>query len=130
MTVFHWAHHARDAGADVPALHRILAGDLGDEENCLRRDDEQALDELGAPQLDVTQARWQVARSWAAAAVNGDLQPEEAARRIAVEVYHQLGRPDSLQPMVNASREVEHRGVSTGNLLAELFAGARTVLAS
>lgn len=124
-----WARHARDAGADVPALHRILAGDLGDEDG-LRRDYEQALDELGAPLLDVTQARWQVARSWAAAAVEGDLQPEEAARRITMEVYDQLGRPKSLQPVVNAYREVERHGVVTGNLLTELLAGARMVLVS
>ncbi|MEW1958905.1 hypothetical protein [Kineococcus sp. NPDC059986] len=127
--VLRWAQHARDAGVDVPALHRILAGDLSDADR-LRCDYEQALDELGAPQLDVTQARWQVARSWAAAAVDGDLRPEEAARRIAVEVHDQLGWPDSLQPVVAAHREVERRGVVTGNLLAELIAGARAVLAS
>jgi hypothetical protein len=129
LSIVFWAHRALEVGADVPALHRITTADPRDEER-LRRHHEQALDELGAPRLDATQARWHMARSWATALAEGGLLPREAARRIAEETHEQLGRPASLQPLVDAHREVERRGVVTGNLHAALLAGARSFLAA
>jgi hypothetical protein len=129
VSIHLWAHNSLETGADVPALHSIAAASLRDEER-LRRDHEQALDQLGAPRLDATEARWQMARTWATALVDGELLPQEAARRIAEELHEQLGRPASLQPLVDAHLEVERGGVLTGNLHSALMAGARAFLAT
>ena len=125
----YWARDALAAGADTPSLHLAATTDLR-EPAALRRSFDSALDELGAPRLDGTAARWQYVRYAARSAVEGDLQATEAARRIASHAAGGLGFPARLQPFVDAVRDTVHPGRDPEEVEAACLRLARNLLAT
>jgi hypothetical protein len=88
-------------GVDTPAL-RELAGLTRGEEPQAHELFEQVVHELGlAPSLPdrPVDRSWALVRWWCQLIVNGEIPPEDGARRIWTETS-ELGYPDTLSPLV------------------------------
>jgi hypothetical protein len=115
--------------ADTPALHHTAEADVRDHD-AIHHHFHLALDQLGAPRMNETEARWQYARYTARAAVDGELEAITAARRIVWGSAEPVGQPDRLQPFTNAVREADRPGVVAQVVEANCLRLARDYLAS
>jgi hypothetical protein len=111
--IHYWALDTLAAGTDTPAVRQTAEADVRDQE-ALHRHFNLALDDLGAPRLDETGARWHYARYMARCAVEGDLDAITAVRRIVWGSAAPLGQPDRLQPFTDAVREADRPGADAG----------------
>lgn len=89
-----WAADALTHGYDSPLLSEFAGRTPPTPVAC--ETPTAALDELGAPTLDEDQARWEMTRAWAHAAVEGTMTPYEAARNIWWQASTPMNHPDAL----------------------------------
>ncbi len=124
-----WAAHALEAGLDCASL-REVAGMDGHDPRQVRAVFHAALDELGAPALDEEQARWEMARVWARAIVEGTVRPYEGARRIWWEAASPLELPDALVDFVALASEWEDAPAHRAAYEQDIVQAARQLLTS
>ncbi|WP_432510889.1 hypothetical protein [Kineococcus sp. SYSU DK001] len=123
-----WAAHALIDGYDSPSLGELAGLDVADPRD-VQDTFTAALNELGAPTLDEAQARWEMARAWAQAAVEGTMTPYEAARRIWWQASSPLGHPDVLADFVGLASEWEDDPEHRAAYEADIVQAARVLLA-
>ena len=123
-----WAMCALTDGYDSPSLSELAGLDHADPRD-VRDIFTAALDELGAPTLDEDQARLEMARAWAHAAVEGTMTPYEAARRIWWEASSPMDHPAALVRFVGLASEWEDDPEHRAAYDAEIIQAARDLLA-
>jgi len=123
-----WATEALINGHDSPLLAEVAGMDGGDARD-VRDAFAAALNELGAPTLTEAEARWEMSRAWAHAAVEGTMTPYGAARRIWLDAFNDLDSPDALMPFVGLASEWEDNPEHRAAYDADIVQAARDLLA-